>query len=252
MTTRNDRHLSIEGLRQRIETGDIDTVVVAFTDMQGRLQGKRLHGHYFLDHVLGHGTEGCNYLLGVDVDMNTVDGYAITSWERGYGDMEFVLDQRDHPAAAAPARAPRWCSATSSWPDHARCRAVPAHDPQAQLEPARRARDGRPRRHRAGVHRLRRHLRGGARRKDYRGLTPGQPVQRRLLDPRHHPRRAAAARHPQPHVRRRPGRRGRQGRVQPRPARDRLPLRRRARPPPTTTPSTRPSPRRSPPSTASR
>jgi glutamine synthetase len=60
--------------------------------MQGRLQGKRLHAAYFLDHALAHGTEGCNYLLGVDVDMNTVDGYAITSWDRGYGDMEFVLD----------------------------------------------------------------------------------------------------------------------------------------------------------------
>ena len=60
--------------------------------MQGRLQGKRLHARYFLDVVLEHGTEGCNYLLAVDVDMNTVDGYAISSWERGYGDMEFVLD----------------------------------------------------------------------------------------------------------------------------------------------------------------
>ncbi|WP_148572316.1 glutamine synthetase family protein [Nocardioides caldifontis] len=90
--TRNDRHLSVEELTTRIEAGELDTVVVAFTDMQGRLQGKRLHGRYFLDEVLGHGTEGCNYLLGVDVDMNTVPGYAITSWERGYGDMEFVLD----------------------------------------------------------------------------------------------------------------------------------------------------------------
>ena len=71
--------------------------------MQGRLQGKRLHGRYFLDHVVGHGTEGCNYLLGVDVDMNTVDGYAITSWDQGYGDMEFVLDLRHDPPAAAPA-----------------------------------------------------------------------------------------------------------------------------------------------------
>src|SRR6478672_7762430 len=53
----------MEGLRQRIEGGEIDTVVLAFTDMQGRLQGKRLHGRYFLDHVVGHGTEGCNYLL---------------------------------------------------------------------------------------------------------------------------------------------------------------------------------------------
>jgi glutamine synthetase len=91
---RNDRHLSMEGLVALIEEGSIDTVVVAFTDMQGRLQGKRLHGRYFVDHVVDHGTEGCNYLLAVDVDMNTVDGYAISSWERGYGDMEFVLDHR--------------------------------------------------------------------------------------------------------------------------------------------------------------
>lgn len=90
--TRNDRHLTVEELKRRIASGDIDTVVVAFTDMQGRLQGKRLHGAYFVDEVLGHGTEGCNYLLGVDVDMNTVPGYAITSWEQGYGDMEFVMD----------------------------------------------------------------------------------------------------------------------------------------------------------------
>lgn len=103
---RNDRHLSVAGLTAAIDNGEIDTVVVAFTDMQGRLQGKRLHGAYFRDFVLDHGTEGCNYLLGVDVDMNTVDGYAITSWERGYGDMEFVLDLDTirllphHPATA--------------------------------------------------------------------------------------------------------------------------------------------------------
>jgi glutamine synthetase len=94
VTLRNDRHLTMDGLVARIDDGSIDTVVVAFTDMQGRLQGKRLHGRYFADHVVGHGTEGCNYLLAVDVDMNTVDGYAISSWERGYGDMEFVLDER--------------------------------------------------------------------------------------------------------------------------------------------------------------
>lgn len=62
--TRNDRHLTSEDLVTRIDAGSIDTVVVAFTDMQGRLQGKRLHAAYFRDHVLGHGTEGCNYLLG--------------------------------------------------------------------------------------------------------------------------------------------------------------------------------------------
>ena len=84
--------LSLETLRAEIVTGEIDTVIVAFTDMQGRLQGKRLHGQFSLDHVLGHGTEGCNYLLAVDVEMNTVDGYAMSSWETGYGDFEFVLD----------------------------------------------------------------------------------------------------------------------------------------------------------------
>jgi len=91
---RNSRHLSMEHLLARIQEGEIDTVVVAFTDMQGRLQGKRLHARYFSDVVVPHGTEGCNYLLAVDVDMNTVAGYAISSWEKGYGDMEFVVDDR--------------------------------------------------------------------------------------------------------------------------------------------------------------
>ncbi|WP_375431552.1 glutamine synthetase family protein [uncultured Friedmanniella sp.] len=92
MTLRNDRHLSAHDLRRRVSEGEIDTVVVAFTDMQGRLQGKRMHGAYFVEHVLGQGTEGCNYLLAVDIDMNTVDGYAMSSWESGYGDLEFALD----------------------------------------------------------------------------------------------------------------------------------------------------------------
>ncbi len=89
---RNPRLLDLDRLKQMIGDGAIDTVVVAFTDMQGRLQGKRLHAAYFVDVVLDVGVEGCNYLLGVDVDMNTVDGYEMTSWEKGYGDMEFVLD----------------------------------------------------------------------------------------------------------------------------------------------------------------
>src|SRR5215472_14122011 len=68
---------------------EIDTVVVAMTDMQGRLQGKRFHARFFLDSVAAHGTEACAYLLAVDTDMNTVEGYALASWESGYGD--FVL-----------------------------------------------------------------------------------------------------------------------------------------------------------------
>lgn len=58
--------LTVEQLQADIDSGAIDTVVVAFTDMQGRLQGKRIHGRFFRDHVLGHNTEGCNYLLTVD------------------------------------------------------------------------------------------------------------------------------------------------------------------------------------------
>jgi Glutamine synthetase len=84
--------MTIEQLQAAVGDGSVDTVVLAITDMQGRLQGKRLDAGYFLDVVLEHGTEGCNYLLAVDVDMNTVDGYAISSWERGYGDLAMVPD----------------------------------------------------------------------------------------------------------------------------------------------------------------
>ncbi|MEV4604998.1 glutamine synthetase family protein [Amycolatopsis sp. NPDC049253] len=81
--------LTLDALREHVKAGTIDTVLVAITDMQGRLQGKRCSAEYFLEEVVGHATEACNYLLAVDVDMNTVDGYAISSWDAGYGD--FVL-----------------------------------------------------------------------------------------------------------------------------------------------------------------
>jgi len=81
--------VNIEALREAVRMQEIDTVVVAMTDMQGRLQGKRFHARFFLDSVAAHGTEACAYLLAVDTDMNTVDGYALASWESGYGD--FVL-----------------------------------------------------------------------------------------------------------------------------------------------------------------
>ena len=84
--------LTLEQLRVAVGEGEIDTVVLAFTDMQGRLAGKRLSAEFFLDEVAEHYSEGCNYLLAVDVDMNTVDGYAMSSWERGYGDFVLVPD----------------------------------------------------------------------------------------------------------------------------------------------------------------
>ncbi|MEI6039304.1 MAG: glutamine synthetase, partial [Actinomycetes bacterium] len=84
--------LSVEQLRADVESGKIDTVVVGVTDMQGRLQGKRIHAPFFLADTLAHGTEGCNYLLAVDIDMNTVQGYDVSSWETGYADMAMSVD----------------------------------------------------------------------------------------------------------------------------------------------------------------
>src|SRR6266571_1552198 len=98
--------LSMDQLRAAIGAGEIDTVILAFTDMQGRLAGKRLSAEYFLEEVAEHYAEGCNYLLAVDVDMNTVGGYDMSSWERGYGD--FVL----RPDPATLRRVP-WLSATA-------------------------------------------------------------------------------------------------------------------------------------------
>jgi glutamine synthetase len=92
--------LSLDELRQLIASGEIDTVILALTDMQGRLQGKRLSAEFFLDEVVEHYSEGCNYLLAVDTDMNTVDGYEMSSWARGYGD--FVM----HPDMATLRRIP--------------------------------------------------------------------------------------------------------------------------------------------------
>ena len=84
--------LSLEQLQESVRLGEIDTVVVALTDMQGRLQGKRFHARFFLDEVVAHSTEACAYLLAVDTDMNTVDGYQLASWETGYGDFMLVPD----------------------------------------------------------------------------------------------------------------------------------------------------------------
>ncbi len=86
--------LTLDGLRTRVDAGEIDTVLLAMCDMQGRLQGKRLDAKHFLSDVVEHGAEGCNYLLAVDVEMNTVSGYAMSSWETGYGDFEMVPDMQ--------------------------------------------------------------------------------------------------------------------------------------------------------------
>ena len=84
--------LTLEELRADVESGRIDTVVAAFTDMQGRLMGKREHAEYFLDETAEHGLEGCNYLLALDMEMDPQAGYEMASWERGYGDFHLRPD----------------------------------------------------------------------------------------------------------------------------------------------------------------
>ena len=85
--------LTIDELQAAAAAGEIDTVVVAFTDMQGRLLGKRLHAAFFLEeNVAEHGVEGCNYLLAVDMEMDPIPGYQMANWESGYGDFGLAPD----------------------------------------------------------------------------------------------------------------------------------------------------------------
>jgi glutamine synthetase len=125
--------LTLEQLRVEASESAIDTVVLAFTDMQGRLQGKRLSAEFFLDEVAEHYSEGCNYLLAVDVEMNTVDGYAMSSWDRGYGDFVLVPDM-------ATLRRVPWHEGTAlviadlTWLDGAPVLASPRQILKAQVE----------------------------------------------------------------------------------------------------------------------
>ncbi|CAN5570643.1 glutamine synthetase family protein [soil metagenome] len=85
-------NLTLDELNKLIDSREIDTVLLAFPDMQGRLVGKRVSARLFQDEVAAHGAEACNYLIAVDVEMNTVDGYTLSSWETGYGDMVLKPD----------------------------------------------------------------------------------------------------------------------------------------------------------------
>jgi glutamine synthetase len=126
-------YLSLDQLRDAVADGFVDTVIVAFTDMQGRLVGKRVSARLFLEDVAAHGAECCNYLLAVDVEMNTVDGYAMSSWERGYGDMAMIPD-------FTTLRIAPWLESTAlvtadlQWLDGAPVEASPRRILQRQLE----------------------------------------------------------------------------------------------------------------------
>jgi len=121
---------------EELKDGSIDTVVVAFTDMQGRLMGKRLHVDYFLEQAEGgHPVEGCNYLLALEMEMDPVPGYALASWERGYGDFGLVPD-------LATLRPIPWLEATAlvlcdvAWGDGSPVQPSPRQVLKAQVERA--------------------------------------------------------------------------------------------------------------------
>jgi len=84
--------LTLDELRAEVEAGTIDTILTCFTDMQGRLIGKRVTGEFFLEDAASHGIEGCNYLLSLDMEMDPVPGYDMANWEQGYGDFHIVPD----------------------------------------------------------------------------------------------------------------------------------------------------------------
>jgi glutamine synthetase len=125
--------MNLDELRADASAGRTDTVLLVLTDMQGRLQGKRMTARHFLEEVVRDGAEACTYLLAVDVDMNTVDGYAMSSWERGYGDFEMRPDLSTlrlvpwHEGTAL-------CLADIAWPDHTPVVASPRQILRGQLE----------------------------------------------------------------------------------------------------------------------
>jgi glutamine synthetase len=88
----SDGTLTLPELRALTETGEIDTILLAAPDMQGRLQGKRVMPKFFFDSVTQDSAEGCAYLLATDIECAPVAGYALTSWEKGYGDFVFAPD----------------------------------------------------------------------------------------------------------------------------------------------------------------
>jgi glutamine synthetase len=125
--------MNLDELRADASADRTDTVLLVLTDMQGRLQGKRMTARHFLDEVVEHGAEACNYLLAVDVDMNTVEGYEMSSWDRGYGDFEM------RPDISTLRRVP-WhegtalCLADIAWADHQPVVASPRQILRHQIE----------------------------------------------------------------------------------------------------------------------
>ena len=161
--------LSIDDLTAKVEAGQIDTVLVAFSDMQGRLQGKRCARQVLPRRGRAARAEGCNYLLAVDVDMNTVDGYAMSSWDTG------TATSCSKPDLRTLRRVP-WHEGTAlvlcdlQWEDGKPVAASPRQVLRRQLDRLAERGLAALRRHRARVH----HLQGHPTR------TPGGPAYREL------------------------------------------------------------------------
>ncbi len=84
--------LQVDELKQKVSDEEIETVLTVFPDIYGRLMGKRITGHFFLEDVVDHAVHACDYLLACDMEMDPVPGYAYTSWASGYGDFRLVPD----------------------------------------------------------------------------------------------------------------------------------------------------------------
>ncbi len=163
-------------LADLVESGEIDTIIVAITDMQGRLQGKRLDATYFFTELADGVVEGCSYLLASDVDMRTVDGFALTSWERGYGDLAFKPDFNSTRLVPWHEKTVIIFADVRNRGGRARRSLAPSY-PGAPSRATRRARVDRHYRHGTRIHCLRRHVRTGVGRRVSRHDS-GQPVQR--------------------------------------------------------------------------
>ncbi len=129
--------LTVKELSALVDSGEIDTVVVAFTDMQGRLMGKRMEAHFFVEETEANNPiEGCNYLLALEMEMDPVPGYEMASWARGYGDFSMV------PDFATLRRIP-WLEGTAlvlcdvAWNDKTPVRPSPRQVLKAQVERSR-------------------------------------------------------------------------------------------------------------------
>jgi glutamine synthetase len=84
--------LTFEELGEAVKNGEIDTVVIGFTDHYGRMMGKRYDGELVVNETAKQGTHGCDYLLTTDMEMEPVQGYKFANWEKGYGDVHLVPD----------------------------------------------------------------------------------------------------------------------------------------------------------------